>query len=510
MASAALPETKPLLEAGRGAGGGGGGGGAAVKSTWYLWFCVLVIDFEMSFVGYDVGIMGDALTYMEKDFDLDGAEAELIDGCLNYFAAVGALFGAALANGSLGRKGLLIVTAAAYLCGSVIVASAFSWQQIVVGRVVCGLANGLAFFCTVYLVELAPSSMRVAIVATYDISINAGITLGYSVGYWAETVANPIVSRWRLMMLVSLVLPTCVLAAAAFMPESPRWLVHNGRVKDARAVIHRLQEGPGVERVAADIISALEADLAAAETKDTRGWADFWAEVCHDRSRMRTTLLFVVGLGFLQQVTGSESILYYSDVFLESAGMTSLSAIALGSIIVGLSKIAGDFVPIILADTYGRRPFYIIGSVGTLVCEVLISLCLGLGGSGGMMVTLMCLFMFFFSVGPGPLLFSISTELLPYNWRGIGVSAVLVVNRLTSGTVASTTLSLVSGLGSTWAYFAFFSGFAAVNVAYVVLYLEEPKGATLEQSAPLLPPAGPTGGGITRQQQDLPKLRPLS
>ncbi|KAL3904109.1 MAG: hypothetical protein SGARI_005073 [Bacillariaceae sp.] len=73
---------------------------------------------------------------------------------------------------------------------------------------------------------------------------------------------------------------------------------------------------------------------------------------CKVSSQMR----FAMALGFWQQITGTEAVLYYSADFLQHAGLESPTQRLLGNCFVGLCKLTPELIGMHYVDTFGRRP----------------------------------------------------------------------------------------------------------------------------------------------------------
>lgn len=207
----------------------------------YVWFSAICIAFNALSLGYDVGCMNGAIPLIATEFSLTYSQQEAIDGCLSVFAALGAIFGAYMAD-EIGRRGCLVASATSYLLGCLLATVALHWIQILVGRAFMGVAVGLSF-CSggLYLSEISPPHLRGTIVSMYDGFINLGIVLGSLIGFIAATSDVEIMgSSWRFMMGFGTPFPALVLFCCPFLPESPRWLLANGRHEEARQTLFRL------------------------------------------------------------------------------------------------------------------------------------------------------------------------------------------------------------------------------------------------------------------------------
>jgi MFS family permease len=150
-----------------------------------------------------------------------------------------------------------------------------------------------------------------------------------------------------------------------------------------------------------------------------------------------------------------------------------------------------------LVDARGRRPMLLSSIVAVTACLITLAFCLGeLAGGGvdaGVTLFALCAFMASFSLGMGPVTWVVVSEIFPLEHRAKGTAVSMAVNRLTSGTVAMTFLSLSDFVGVGGA-FLFFSGVSATHFAFTFRYLPETKGKSLEEIEASVG-SGASGGG---------------
>lgn len=116
----------------------------------------------------------------------------------------------------------------------------------VIGRSVVGVAIGAASFVTpLYIAELAPATHRGRLVTMNIVFITLGQVVAYVVGWVFGTYGSPETTGWRWMVGLGAVPAVAQVVILLWMPESPRWLVKEGRSEEARGVIARIA-GTGV------------------------------------------------------------------------------------------------------------------------------------------------------------------------------------------------------------------------------------------------------------------------
>src|SRR5436305_784613 len=189
--------------------------------------------------GYDTGVIGGALLFMQKDLGLNtSGMKELTVAILLLGAVTGALIAGWSAD-KISRRRTKIVSGCVYVTGALGCAFAQSYWQILAGRFWLGLAVGTASFVSpMYIAELVPPRIRGGVVSFNQLMVTLGILIAYIVDWGFAGFSN----NWRWMFGVA-VIPGAVLAIGMyFMPFSPRWLVEKGRKDEARRVLGRYRD----------------------------------------------------------------------------------------------------------------------------------------------------------------------------------------------------------------------------------------------------------------------------
>ncbi len=208
--------------------------------------------------GYDLGVVAGALLYIKPDFGLNAAGEGFVTSSLLLGAMIGALGCGGLSD-RFGRR-RVVLGAGVLFAGALVAALAPSFAVLLTGRLVMGLAVGaLSVSVPIYLSEITPPASRGGLSGLNQLMISSGILVAYLV----DLALGP-AHAWRWMFGLALVLAAALLAGLAFQPESPRWLVRQGRVEEARAVLARNRTAAEADADIARITSA--AGRAAAAT----------------------------------------------------------------------------------------------------------------------------------------------------------------------------------------------------------------------------------------------------
>jgi SP family xylose:H+ symportor-like MFS transporter len=236
----------------------------------YVWLISLVAAMGGLLFGYDWVVIGGAKPFFEPFFHLT---RESLRGWANSCALLGCLAGAVLSGGMsdrFGRKRLLSAAAVLFAVSSVLTGWAPSFDWFVAFRILGGVAIGMASnLSPMYIAEVAPAHIRGRLVSTNQLTIVIGILSAQIVNWLiARSVPNGATAEfirrswygqyaWRWMFTAVAVPSLLFLAGSLFIPESPRWLVKNGRPDKARRVLARI----GGPTFAADEVRDIQSTL---------------------------------------------------------------------------------------------------------------------------------------------------------------------------------------------------------------------------------------------------------
>jgi len=440
---------------------------------------VLVAAATAMTLGYDVGIMAAAIQPLERELDLNGFQKELAMGSLNFIAAVGALLGGKVANDH-GRKLTVKLCCWIFVAGTILMAAAPGYGVLLLGRIVTGVGVGVSFVVApVYLSEVAPTNLRGQLNTVFDVAINGGILLGYVVGFCVQLIPGiPDNIKWRIMLGFGITMPVLVLWNLAHLPESPRWLVMANQSPAAGAVLKGLGQNP---RQVVRTVSSIEEELVI-ERRMQEQESPLTPIQALFQCRLSKGMRLAIALGFWQQITGTEAVLYYSADFLEKAGLQSPTQRLLGNVFVGLCKLTPELVAMKLVDNIGRRPLILVSAVALTSSLFVLSASFYFVWSPVIVVILLCAVMASFSIGLGPFSFLVASENLGLSERATGMTLCAAFNRCTSGTVALTAVSLYQSLGNSGLFFLY-GTVGAMSLPFYFRSVSETSGQSLEELA---------------------------
>lgn len=293
-------------------------------------------------------------------------------------------------------------------------------------------------------------------------------------------------------------IPSVILAVGVLaMPESPRWLVMKGRFSDAIKVLNKTSNSEQEARLrlveiqaAAGISENHNDGVVSVNKSDKReGTTTVWKELfLYPTPAVRHIVIAALGIHFFQQASGIDAVVLYSPTIFRKAGLESDTEQLLATVAVGLAKTVFILVATFLLDRVGRRPL-LLSSVGGMVISLL-TLAVSLTvvdhshvrkmWAVGLSIASVLSYVATFSIGAGPITWVYSSEIFPLRLRAQGASAGVVVNRVTSGVISMTFLSLSDKISIGGAFFLF-GGIAACGWIFFYTLLPETQGKTLEE-----------------------------
>lgn len=470
------------------------------RTNKYALACAALASMTSILLGYDIGVMSGAAIFIKEDLRVSDVQIEILLGIINVYCLIGSCL-AGRTSDWIGRRYTIIFASAIFFLGALLMGFATNYAFLMVGRFVAGIGIGYALMIApVYTAEVSPATQRGFLTSFPEVFINTGILLGYVSNYAFSHFSLHL--GWRLMLGIG-ALPSVVLALGVIgMPESPRWLVLQGRLGEARKVL--IKTSTSEEQAESRLQSIKEAagisfkgatksdDVVAVPVPDhQRHGEGVWRDLLlKPTPSVRRILIAGLLIHFFQQSSGIDAVVLYSPRVFQSTGIHDKNKLLLATIGVGFSKTIFILVSTFLLDRVGRRPL-LLTSVGGMIVSLL---GLGLGltlsdhqnhttGSGPAIILSIVSILSFvatFSIGLGPITWVYSSEIFPLRLRAQGVSMGVAINRLTSGLISMTFLSLSKAITFGGSFFMF-AGVAFVSFLFFYIFLPETRGADLEK-----------------------------
>lgn len=419
--------------------------------------------------GFDTAVVSGAVGFLQDRFGLGDFGAGWAVSCLIIGCIVGAISTGWLSD-RFGRKKVLIVAAALFVVGSIGTALPDTFTGYVVARMVSGLGIGItSTLCPLYNAEIAPARYRGRLVALNQLAIVTGIFLTYfansgiaSYGSDAWDIAN----GWRWMFGVGAIPGLIFMGLLFLVPESPRWLIKQGKPEKALGILLRIH---GEEAAKQEVLEIKESFK-----QQSSSFRELF------KPGLRLAMFVGIGLAILQQVTGINAILYYAPEILKQTGAGTNAAL-IQTIMVGFTNMVFTLVSIWLIDKAGRKALLLTGTAIMTVCLGLIGLLFHTGHSSGYFVLVLILvYTAAFSISLGPVVWVMLSEIFPNRVRGLATSVASMFLWAADYAVSQSFPPLLSWAGSAATYWIF-GAMSVVTVFFTIVFVPETKGRTLEQ-----------------------------
>jgi sugar porter (SP) family MFS transporter len=435
-----------------------------VKSRRPVVFSTLVAALGGLLFGFDTAVISGTTDALQRVFALD----EFLLGFAVASALIGTIVGAFAAGKPaevLGRKRVFFVLAALYFVSAVGSAVAQSLVVFVIYRFIGGLAVGAAsVVAPLYIAEIAPAHLRGRLVAVNQLNVVIGILLAFLSNYVLARSLDA-AWAWRWMLGVEAFPAALFFVLVFFIPESPRWLVKQGRRSEARAVLERVGEDD-VDRELDEIVASLTA-----EAGEQHG-ALF-------QRRYAFPIFLAWAVAMLNQLSGINALLYYAPRVFQQAGAAADDAL-LQAVAIGGTNLIFTILAFFIIDRFGRRPLLLAGGLGAAASLALTAVGFSRGDSAGHLVLVGLLgFIAFHAIGQGAVIWVFISEIFPNMVRAKG-QALGSFTHWFMAAVVSWIFPVVAQASGVYA-FAFFSAMMALQVLFAWKLMPETKGLSLER-----------------------------
>jgi len=442
--------------------------------------------------GYATAVIAGAVGAIDHNFiaprQLSEGLADALLGLTVCSALVGTIIGALIARPTatwLGRKRPMIFAAVLFLVSAV----GSAYPELGFGgtgpdaiwafnfyRMLGGIAVGVAsMIAPMYVGEFAPSAVRGQLGAYQQIAIIGGMTLAYFVNWGIALQGGDtwvLDTGWRWMML-SLAVPAMAFFYLSFsVPESPSWLVRNGRREQAEKQLLRSAE--------ADEVNAMLNDLSVEPAEEKPAPLFTYGK----------RVVFVgIALSVFQQLVGINTICYYGPEIIGRLGY-HMDASFLGMLIASMVNFMATMIVVLVVDKVGRKPLLIFGGIISGLSMLVLGSLFHAEQDGVYGLLAMCFFLAGFAISFGPIVWIMMTELYPAPIRGQAMSYA-VASQWIANLLVSGTFPLLMGneaVSNAWHHgiaFWLYGSFAILAAFVVMRYVPETRGVDSDQLSAL-------------------------
>lgn len=409
--------------------------------------------------GYDFTNIASALIFLVPYFQLKPGQIALVATSTYVGTIVGAISIGYLAD-RFGRKFMYLADITLYALFALISACATSYEMLVIARIGLGFAVGAdqALSFTI-IAEFAPRKIRGKLNASTWILWTVASASTYLISY----ALNPLLHEetWRALFGLALIPSIIVFLGRRSIPESPRWLVRQGRYDEARAAMEAVVPGGG-------------ARLMPTETSVAPARPGIGA-LFHSKQQTFSTL-YIFFMWFCVTFN-TYGVGYFTPYILRTLGFTETLSL-LGGVVVSLFAVAGSVLMFLLVEHIGRK------SLATLGFGLLALIDFGLVLASGSQVFLVLLVLFSLFqlvawIGPAGLVGVVAPEAFPTDIRSFGTGLAAGLGRL-GAIVGIILFPIMMHLGGLKLAMAMFCLDAAIATVAMIVFGKETKGLALD------------------------------
>ncbi|KAF9258411.1 general substrate transporter [Marasmius fiardii PR-910] len=434
--------------------------------------------------GYDTGIITTSIAHNSFKTYMKNPNAAMTGAIVaTYIAgeAIGA-FMQMLFGDKLGRKGFMEMMCVVVTVGTVIQTAAQNYAMFLVGRILTGVAvGGLIGTVPIYQSEISPPQQRGIIGGLSGYMIGVGTCVANWIGYLCGFASPNTSFQWRFPLALQVPPGVVLLVGIRFMlPDSPRWLIRNGRDEEAKITFARIRgDLEGSDEALQKEFDDMREQILYEKTTEITSIKEAW-------SKYRKRVAVAVFVQTMTSLTGVNVINYYQTILYGSLGIAGQDILLLAAI-YGTVGFIMNSISLHLLDRFGRVKMLLWGTallVVDLIYEALMSRFFGggrnkVGAAFAVLGIYMYTAIYYLFVNCTTWLYGV--EVLPLSLRSkiTGLSALshFIVNI----GVTQAGPSAFANIGENYYYV-----FVATTLIYflgIFFYFPETKGKTLEMIA---------------------------
>lgn len=421
--------------------------------------------------GFDTAVISGTTQWLERVYDLSSFWL----GFTVASALIGTILGSILVGkpaDRYGRRSALYVLAVLYFVSALGSALAWDWYSFLIFRFIGGLGvGGASVVSPMYIAEISPARYRGRLVAVTQFNIVLGILIAFFSNYIISEL-NLGALEWRWMFGIEAVPAALFFILLKFTPRSPRWLVANGQIDEAKGVLEVCGTDTGnVQEEIAEIRVSL--DIEHHSLQET-----FF------QKKYTKPILLAVAIAMFNQLSGINALMYYAPYIFRMAGAEAGSAM-LQTVAVGGTNLILTMAALAIIDHFGRKKLMLVGSIGYIISLGMTSWAFYTYGTefdqtGGTIVLIsLLIFIASHAFGQGAVIWVYISEIFPNRIRARGQALGSFTHWFMAALISWTfpMIAEISG-GHT---FAFYTICTIGQLFWVIFVMPETKGISLEQ-----------------------------
>ncbi len=338
----------------------------------YITKVSLIVALGGFIMGFDASVISGVLKFIVAKFELTDIQTGWAVGCITLTATLAMLISGPLSD-KYGRKKILKIAAILFAISAFTSAMANEFWFFIIARMLGGFGVGASLIIApMYIAEISPPKMRGKMVSFNQLNIVLGLSaaffsnylilkLGNSEASWANSI-NLGEHNWRWMLGIEALPAVLYFIFLFIVPESPRWLAINGEEDKALLIMTKASGKETAIKEIHAVKESVKSDL----NKEKTSLSELF------KPAMRFVLLIGIVVAVLQQITGINSVFFYSTTIFEQTGVGEDASFT-QAIYLGIINVLFTVLAMWLIDKIGRKPLLLIGVSGIAISMFVIS-----------------------------------------------------------------------------------------------------------------------------------------
>ena len=445
----------------------------------YVIFMAVVAAIGGILFGYDTAVISGTTAIVKSQFALTDMKEGWYVGCALIGSICGVLVAGSLSD-YLGRKLTMLISAALFSISAIGCAVSGSFDSLVAYRIIGGVGIGIVSIVSpIYISEVSPAKIRGTLVSLYQLAVTAGFLIAYLANWVIDVNGNMAVagSLWTNMwnsemwrgMLGSETLPALLFFFIIFfIPESPKWLIVNGKLDKAGAVLSKIYASKE------EVNEEIEVTRTSLKGETKGKWSDLL------KPGILVAVIAGSAIAILGQFMGVNAVLYYGPKIFADAGFENPM---FSTVLVGVVNFVTTILAVFIIDKVGRKQLIYWGVSGMILCLLAIGTYFAwgpqLGLGNGFMLTFFLAYVFCCAISISAIVFVLLSEMYPNSVRGRAMSIAGFALWIGTYLIGQLTPVLLG-----WSQAGTFFIFAVMCVPYMLIMwkvIPETTGKTLEE-----------------------------
>ncbi|KAJ5081528.1 general substrate transporter [Penicillium alfredii] len=463
-----------------------------LRGGWLTFWITLACGADMTLYGYDQGVFSGVV--ISQDFlqlhDLQGPSKTTLLGTVTAIYDVGCCIGSLFAywlGEQMGRRNTVLLGTIVMSIGALLQVSSYSLGQMITGRVITGIGNGLnTSTAPIWQVETSKVQLRGKLVILENVLVLVGFSLANWLNYGLSFASGPV--SWRFPLSFQFVFNIILFFTVPWLPESPRWLISHGRENEAEQIIADLEDKDSsdafIQLQMSEIRHSVEYERA-----NSVSFRDILRGRAHEKAGTNTVRRLILGMGAqaMQQFSGINVTSYYLPTVLTKSVGLEESLARLLTACNSVQYLLFSMIAIPNVERWGRRMLMMFGAAGMCFCYILITALIRCNEMPGYAhphevasasVAFFFLYYVFFGIGMQGVPWLYPTEINSLTMRTKGAALGAATNWIFNFMVVEITPTGIQNLG--WRFYIIWIVLNAVMVPVIYVFYPETAGRTLE------------------------------